>query len=221
VEGSTNGTAGRRPGEGAPVRAPEKATESRRRTYGAVLGVVALVSVLRLLLTLRRGGTGALVWVVAILVVAVVVVVTLAVVVRRVSGLAQHVARRRPGAVLIPAVTAGEMPDLAGSLGVSRRGLGGQGGSPVALAVLPDRVEVWLRGDEAPRWWVARTASTTVRVAPAVFGARRRDAVWVEDTGAALAVQPAYRPLRAQCGAARAELERCVQELAATQSSVF
>jgi hypothetical protein len=116
---------------------------------------------------------------------------------------------------VIPALTAGEMLDIAGALGVPCTGLSGQGGSPVALALLPDRIEVWAKGDEAPRWWLVRSAITSIQVAPAVFGARKRDAVWVQATTGALAVQPAYRPLRSQGGAARADLERCVAELVA------
>jgi len=99
--------------EGGAPAARERASEVRRRTYGAALGVVGLVNLLRLVLMLRRGGSGAFVWVVAVAVVVAVVVVTLVVMVRRVPGLAEHVVRQRTGALVIPAVTAGEMSDLS------------------------------------------------------------------------------------------------------------
>ncbi|PJI94965.1 hypothetical protein [Luteimicrobium subarcticum] len=191
--------------------------EQRRRWYLWALVALALVSVLRLVNQVRDGDTDSLTWTIAILVVLVIVVVTLWVVTRRIDGLARRVAALRPGAAVVPATTASEMLDVATALGVSRANIAGQGGSVAALAVLPDRIEVWFRKDEQPRWVLDRATLTSVHVAPAVFGSARRDALWVVGATGAAVVVPAYRPLRATAGAAsREDLERALQAVAGT-----
>ncbi|MGC5167665.1 hypothetical protein [Luteimicrobium sp. DT211] len=192
------------------------AAEGRRRGYLWVLVAVAVVGVLRLAVQVGRDGSDAAVWVIAVLVVALVVVVTVAVVLRRIGALARRVARRRPGAAVVPASAAAEMADVALALGASRRGISGQGGSVVAVAVLPDRLEVWVGKDDEPRWSVPRVQVASVHVASAVFGARHRDAVQVTVRSGAvvLAVVPAYRPMRSMAGSAsRQDLERAVREI--------
>ncbi len=70
--------------------------------------------------------------------------------------LAAKVARLRPGATVIPAITTIETRgDARVSGGVERR-WDELGGSPVVLAALPDRVEVWAPGEDRPRWAITR-----------------------------------------------------------------
>lgn len=70
--------------------------------------------------------------------------------------LAARVSRLRPGAVVIAARTTIETRADARLSGAVERRWDELGGSPVALAVLPDRVEVWAVGEDRPRWAVLR-----------------------------------------------------------------
>lgn len=190
-------------------------TLKRRNTYVWWLVAIAVVSVVRLVLLVRSGEAGgAVIWIALMIVVALVVVV-LAVQTGKVGKVVARVRAARPGALVVPAVSAAQMVDIARALGVPTRGLGAQGGTPIALAVLPDRIEVWGRTDEVPRWWIPRSTVRSVHVAPAVFGSRTLDAVWVMADAGAIAALPAYRPLRAQGGLVRDDLPRMVAELSA------
>lgn len=70
--------------------------------------------------------------------------------------LARRVSRLRPGVPVIAAVTTIETRADARMSGAVERGWDELGGSPVALAVLPDRVEVWAAGEDRPRWAITR-----------------------------------------------------------------
>ena len=185
---------------------------SRRWVFLAVLVLFFGVSAARLVTTVRRDGVeGATLWI-ALLVVALVVVVTLAVVVRRAGAVAAHVARLRPGAVVVPGFTTSETLDEARAAGADTRGIAGVGGSPAALAVVGDRVEVWVRREQEPRWTVRRVPGGVSPV-DAVYGSRGTAGVRVADGGAAVTVVPAYRPLRATGGLAGDDVARAVREM--------
>ncbi len=189
---------------------------SRRTVFVAVLVLFAVVSVVRLAIRIRRDGVeDAAIWI-ALLVVALVVVVTLGVVVRRAGAVAAHAARQRPGARVIPAFTTAQTVDQARSLGASARGWMPVGGSPVALAVLDDRVEVWARREDQPRWAVRRVPGAAGE-ARAVYGSRETRALHVSDGVAEVTVVPAYRPLRATGGMAGDDVARAVAEIAAAR----
>ncbi len=188
---------------------------SRRTAFVAALVVLAVASVARLVVTVRRDGIDdAALWI-ALLVVVAVVAVTLWVVVRRAGAVAAHAARRRPGARVIPAFTTAQTVDQAHALGASARGWMPMGGSPVALAVLGDRVEVWARAEDLPRWVVRRLPGAAGEVR-AVYGSRETRALHVSDGAAAVTVVPAYRPLRATGGRVGDDVARAVAEIAAT-----
>ncbi|MGF0115716.1 hypothetical protein ACQFYA_05210 [Promicromonospora sp. Marseille-Q5078] len=185
---------------------------SRRWVFLAVLVLFFGISATRLVTTVRRDGVeGATLWI-ALLVVALVVVVTLAVVVRRAGAVAAHVARLRPGAVVVPGFTTSETLDEARAAGADTRGIAGVGGSPAALAVVGDRVEVWVRREPGPRWTVRRVPGGVAPVG-AVYGTRETAGVRVADGGAAVTVVPAYRPLRATGGLAGGDVARAVREM--------
>lgn len=187
---------------------------SRRTLFVAVLVLFFVISVARLAITIRRDGVeDASLWI-ALLVVAMIVVVTLAVVVRRAGAVAAHVARLRPGAVVVPAFTTSETLDEARGAGAGARGIAPMGGSPAALAVADGRVEVWVRREPSPRWAVRRVPGG-VEESRAVYGSRQTAALRVSDGAGSVTVVPAYRPLRATGGMVGDDVARAVQEIAA------
>jgi hypothetical protein len=180
----------------------------RRRLYLVGVAIVSVAAIWRAVYLLRTGSPSGVVIVVAVALIALIVVVALVLQVARMRGVARRVTRARPGAVVVPALAPAELRSIAEALHVPVRGLGGVGGTPVALAGLPDRVEVWVGRDDGPRWALPRAAVREVWVQPATYGASRVDCVWVSarsgrlwngpDTAAV--VLPAYRPLRAMFG---------------------
>jgi hypothetical protein len=185
---------------------------SRRRAYLGVLVAFFVVSVARLVITIRRDGIEAAVLWIALLVVALVVVVTLAVVVGRSGAVAAHVARLRPGALVVPVFTTAETREQAAAAGAATTGIAALGGSPAALAVTDGRVEVWVRREEAPRWAVRRVPGG-VDETRAVYGSRETPALRVSDGVAAVTVLPAYRPLRATGGMVADDVARAVRQV--------
>jgi hypothetical protein len=185
---------------------------TKRTLYVAVLVAVALVSVLRLVRTVRHDDVEGAVVVLGVVLALAIVAAVLAATARRAGSLAAHVARQRPGSLVVPGFTTAEMPQLAAHLGASARGWLPMGGSPVAIALTPAGYEVWGRKDAAPRW-VVRRAPDGVTAGRGVYGARQVGAVWLHDGAAAAAFVPAYRPLRATGGFVGSDVERAVAEL--------
>lgn len=195
----------------------------RRRLYLVAIAIFSVVSIWRLVHLLRSGSPSGVIIVVALGLIALIVVVTLVLQVARVRGVARRVSRALPGATVVPGLAPAELRTIAAALRVSVRGLGGVGGTPVAVAALPDRIEVWVGRDSAARWTLPRGAVREIAVQPASYGSSQVDAVWVTArTGrlwsgpdAAVVVLPAYRPLRAMFGGrVGADLGRCAEALA-------
>jgi hypothetical protein len=70
--------------------------------------------------------------------------------------LAAKVSRLRPGATVIAGITTIETRGDARVSGAVDRRWDELGGSPVVLAALPDRIEVWAPGEDRPRWAITR-----------------------------------------------------------------
>ncbi|PRZ06347.1 hypothetical protein BCE75_106216 [Isoptericola sp. CG 20/1183] len=166
-------------------------------------GLAALVSVLIVLLYAarigRRIGEPAVVsgLVVVLLVAAVAVAAWFAVVSARVRGQVARVARHRPGAPLFVGRPTTALTAEARNLRAGTRGLPPDcpDREHVVYAILTDRVELWVRGDDAPRWWVtlpAPVAAGTVR-----SGRRELDALTVRDASARLQLVPTSDAARA------------------------
>ena len=187
-------------------------TKNKRIAFTVALVVIGVVSVLRLVRTIQEGDSDAATIWVALLIVLAIVVITLAVVIGRARSCAENAASHRPGAVVVPGFTTAEMPELAASLGASRKGWLPMGGSPVAVVAAPEAFEVWGRRDTGPRWTVRR-GPEAVAAGRAVYGNREAAAVWLRDGTAAAAFVPAYRPLRAAGGMVGQDVERAVAEL--------
>ena len=186
---------------------------SRRRLFTAVLVLFAAISITRLIITTQgEGGEEATIWIAALIVLAICAIV-IAVVLRRVRGLAMHVEKQRPGVHVVPAFTTAETVDQAQAAGAATSGIMPMGGSPVALAVAGDVVEVWLGRETRPRWVVRRTPGGA-RSTSGSYGIRGTTALEVTDGNAAVTVVPAYRPLRATGGRVGEDVERAIREIA-------
>lgn len=186
----------------------------RKKLWISVLILFALVSAVRLVVTVQRDGIGDSTLWIALLVVLVICGITVAVVVSRSSRVAANARRGRPDVVVVPAYSTAETSEEAAAHANVVPGLMGMGGSPMALVVLPDEVEVWAGGrGTAPSWTVRRPADA--RVGRAVYGTRTIDALHVSDGRTSVTVVPAYSPLRAMGGSGKEDLRRAVAEISA------
>jgi hypothetical protein len=133
----------------------------------------------------------------------------------RVRTLARRVERLRPGAVVIPAYTTVETSLDAIASGGSNRRWNQMGGTPVVLAALPDRVEVWALREERPRWAVMRRAQFPPVAVRGVVGVRRPPALHLTDGSSRVTVVPAYSAVRATMSGSQADLARAMSALGA------
>lgn len=74
--------------------------------------------------------------------------------VARRDRLLTQVRQARPSAVVVPAYSSRDVWSDAVEAGVSTRGITRTWTTTLALAVVGDHVEVWVRGDREPRWSV-------------------------------------------------------------------
>lgn len=116
--------------------------------------VVAAGALIRLPWLVQRNGGDAVPLLVGVVLTLVIVTGVFAWLGRRMRRQVAVVTRARGGATVVLAMTTPELLDEAHRLGVSTRRISATGSEHAVLAVLPDRVEVWFRGDGAPRWWV-------------------------------------------------------------------
>lgn len=72
-------------------------------------------------------------------------------------ALLRRVAAQRPTATVALAVPAMSMVATAAQLGMDRRVIKADGSKYTALAILPDRVELWAGKSQEPRWSAPRT----------------------------------------------------------------
>ena len=190
---------------------------ARKKLWIGALIVFALVSVVRLVLTVQRDGLGdATLWIALVIVLAI-CGVTIAVVLGRSAGVAANARQNRPDVVVVPVYSTGEAADEAASFANAVPSLMGTGGSPMALVVTGAQIEVWAgRRSTAPSWTLRRPADVTV--VRAVYGTRSVDALHLSDGSASATVVPAYSPLRAMGGSSKEDLRRAVAEVGAAGS---
>ncbi|ANC32642.1 hypothetical protein [Isoptericola dokdonensis] len=169
-------------------------------TTGALAATVSVLIVLLYagLIGRRLGDPGVLALVGVLLVVAALAVLTWSgVVAARVRGQVRRVEHLRPGVPLVVGRPTAALTAEARSLRAGTRGLPPDTSDRehVVYAFLPDRVELWVRGDDAPRWWVtlpAPVATGTVRV-----GRTTLDALSLRDAAAHLQLVPTSADARA------------------------
>lgn len=190
------------------------------RAVRAVAVVVGLVAVIRLAGALVDPGARGLVLVAVVLSMLLIGAVMLAVA-GRLRRWAAQVARLRPGAVVIPGYTTAETRVEARLLGAPERGWNQMGGTPVAIAALPDRFEVWARGEDRPRWVVLRRPEFAPMAVRGSIGVRRPPSLRLVDGRAQVTLAPAYAALRGTVVGSRADLARALAELGAPQSSMM
>jgi hypothetical protein len=177
----------------------------RLATTGALAATVTVLIVLVYTTRIARRLDEPGVWgvVVALLVLAALcVLVWVAVVAARVRGQVRRVGRHRPGAPLVVGRPTTALTAEATSLRAGTRGLPPDHADRdhVVYAFCGDRVELWVRGDDAPRWWVtlpAPVADGTARV-----GARELTTLTVRDAAARLQLVPTSASARAWPSAA-------------------
>jgi hypothetical protein len=101
-----------------------------------------------------------------------------------------HVRRRRPGTTVVVGRPTAALTAEARRLRAGTRHLppDARDRDHVVYALLPDRVELWVRDDDGPRWWVTRPCRVTRGTAR--LGRRTVDALTVSDAAARLQLVP-------------------------------
>lgn len=79
-------------------------------------------------------------------------------------ALVRRVAAQRPNATVALTVPAASMAETAALLGVDHGLIKADASRYTAVAVLPDRVELWAGKGQEPHWWVPRTRDGVVLV---------------------------------------------------------
>lgn len=185
---------------------PRRLGATPRRALAGLAGLAGVAVVLAILLRSARvarhlDDPGVLAGLAVLGAVTVLALAGSEVVVRhRVRGQLAHVARLRPGATVVAGRPTTALTAEARRLRAGTRGLPPDAGERerVVYAVLPTRVELWVRGDDEPRWWVTRPC----RVAPGATrrGLRTLETLTVSDAAARLELVPvaAYERLAAE-----------------------
>lgn len=123
------------------------------------------------------------------------------------TRLADLVNDARPSATVIPCYASGGLRQEATEAGAMATGLAWYLTTTLALTVLDDRVEVWVRGDREPRWAVMR-AGMRIEVRGVLIGSNSQPGIRIADTRAAVSFVPHY----ARTGQG-ARLERALRDL--------
>jgi hypothetical protein len=131
--------------------------------------------------------------------------------VKQIDQVVRHASAQRPDCTVIPAAVLTQSRVFGDELGLQTAGLSASGGSPGALVVLADTVELWSgEYEREPRWSMPRTG-LQIDVDPVRAGiANNWDAVWLSDGLNRLAVSPRYS--RSSNGPAN-DIDRVLREL--------
>jgi hypothetical protein len=175
--------------------------------------VLALLVVAGLLVVLADTA-GLLAWsvlVLAVIVAPVGVIPLRGMLTRQIGRVVRQTSDRRPDGTVIPVVALAPSRALGKELGLQADGLNASGGSPAALVVLADRIELWSGKDESgPRWSVPRTSLGTETGRVRVGIANNWDVLWLSDRFRRIAVCPRYSQLPIEAGN---DVDRMLQEL--------
>jgi hypothetical protein len=147
----------------------------------------------------------------------VIVVLVYAGVAASVRALLRRVTTQRPTATVVLTVPATSMVGTAARLGVDNRVIKADGSKYVALAILPDRVELWAGKSTGPHWWVPRTRDGVTLVHTRI-GRVTMDALRIAASGAheqEIVVRPVPLPIWRDFrrGHRQAAMEQLVRDL--------
>lgn|GEM_PF-1592304 len=187
---------------------PRRAMSGRGFATGGLAGLVSVLVVLLVAARIGRRLDEPGVWV------GIAVLVTVAVLAvlgwfgftsARVRGQVRRVERYRPGVPLVVGRPTTALTVEARALRAGTRGLPPDcpDREHVVYAFGPDRVELWVRGDDSPRWWV--TLPAPVATGTARPGSRELTALTIRDAAARLQLVPTSHEARAWPSAAHRE----------------
>lgn len=111
---------------------------------------------------------------------------------RQAGIVAARVSGTRPGGTVVPVVALARSRAVGETLGLPTAGHLAVGGSPGALVILRDRVELWIGPDGAQERWSARPADVHATAGTVTAGRRTWPAASITDGDVALAVAPRY-----------------------------
>ncbi|HEV6954152.1 MAG TPA: hypothetical protein VKY86_12995 [Promicromonospora sp.] len=191
------------------------------------VALVALALAAAIRLAGGIAGTSEL-WPVAVglLVVVVIVAVVYVVLDRSTRGLVRQVSGQRAGATVHLVVPATEMAETAARLGVDQRAVRPDGSKHAAIALLPDRVEIWGGAAREPLWSVPRPRGAgDLRVVLTRIGLSSMDALRIGADGEpdALVVRPVPVPVWRDLSRTRrqAAMEQLVRDLGGDPARVL
>ncbi|RPF21438.1 hypothetical protein [Myceligenerans xiligouense] len=137
---------------------------------------------------------------------------------RQIDQVVEHASVLRPGAVVIPAAALVWTRADREGVGLQMAGRNASGGSPVAVTVLADRVEVWSgRVEPEPRWSVSRADLMVVVDEVRVGMSNVWDVVRLGDGRHDVLVSPRYSPRPNEAGK---DIDRVLAELGLDPSRV-
>lgn len=156
--------------------------------------------------------------VLGLLVVLVAVVVIYAVLNASARALVRRVAVSRPTATVVLTMPAATMVDTAARIGANRAGIRADGSKYTAIAILPDRIELWVGRTPEPRWSVRRTHDDVVALVHTRIGATSMDTLRLaehEHDEATIVVRPVPIPIWLDFSKKRrqAAMEQLVRDL--------
>jgi hypothetical protein len=157
------------------------------------------------------GLSPAVLFVLALVGAAVLVVPLLRILTSQVERVVAHASAQRLDGVVVPGAALALSSDTGRALGLQTAGLNASGGSPVALVVLPDRVEVWSGRNESEPRWSAAAGDLTVAVGLVRVGMSNNwDVIRLSDGSATVAVSPRYGGLPITAGR---DIDRVLREM--------
>lgn len=140
---------------------PQLDVSKHRRRRRLLVGVGGVMFVVVVLFGSRNsegvldgGAEAAMTWAIVVAIVIAMIAVIMPILNGERRRLARRASEARPGSTIISGNASADTK-LDAPEGVSRRGMR-IGGGPLVIALLPQTIEVWSRGDAAPRWTIDR-----------------------------------------------------------------
>ena len=187
---------------------------------------VGLGGVLRLTYLSAEDGEAFWPILIGLLIVLAAVVVIYAALNASARGLVLRVAENRPTATVVLTMPAALMVDTAARIGANGAGIRADGSKYTAIAILPDRIELWAGRTPEPRWSVRRTHESVVALVHTKTGSTSMDALCLaadEHDEAMIVVRPVPRPIWLDFSRKRrqAAMEQLIRDLGRDPAQVL